>query len=119
MNFKDNLPIYIQIINIIKKRIVSGDLKEGEKLPSVRELATEVKTNPNTVQRAYSELEREDLVYTQRGMGTFLTEDENIIVKLRDSMASNIVRSFILDMKSMGFKEKDILDLLNENMKEV
>lgn len=118
VNFKDNLPIYIQITNLIKKRIASGNLKEGEKLPSVRELATQVKTNPNTVQRAYSELEREDLVFTQRGMGTFVAEDENIIIKLKKNMAANIVGSFILDMKSIGFKEEEILSLISEKMKE-
>lgn len=118
MKFKDNLPIYVQIINLIKKKIVSGDLKEGEKLQSVRELSTEVKANPNTIQRAYSELEREGLVFTQRGMGTFVTEDKNMILKLKDDMASNIVKSFVLDMKSMGFKEKEILSMINKGMKE-
>jgi DNA-binding transcriptional regulator YhcF (GntR family) len=118
MNFKDNLPIYIQIINLIKKRIISGGLKEGAKLPSVRELSTEVKTNPNTVQRAYSELEREDLVFTQRGLGTFVTEDKEVIENLKKTMASDIVRSFIVDMKSIGFKEEEILNLINKKMKE-
>lgn len=118
MKFKDNLPIYIQIINLIKKRIASGNLKEGAKLSSVRQLSTEVKTNPNTVQRAYSELEREELVFTQRGMGTFVTEDKNIIENLKKTMASDIVRFFIADMKAIGFKEEEILSLINEKMKE-
>lgn len=118
MNFKDNLPIYIQITNLIKKRIVSGKLKEGEKLPSVRELSTEVKTNPNTVQRAYSELEREDLVFTQRGMGTFVTEDKEIIVNLKKTMAKNIVKSFILDMQAIGFEKEEILSIINAKIEE-
>lgn len=118
MNFKANLPIYIQIVNLIKKRIASGNLKEGEKLPSVRELSTEVKTNPNTVQRSYAELERENLVFTQRGMGTFVTEDKKQIEALKKDMASNIVKSFIADMKSIGFKEEDIISLINKKVKE-
>lgn len=118
MKFKDNLPIYIQIINLIKKRIVSGDLKEGEKLQSVRELSTEVKANPNTIQRSYSELEREGLVFTQRGMGTFVTEEKDIILKLKDDMASNMVKSFLSDMKSMGFKEEEIMSMMIKKMKE-
>lgn len=118
MEFKDNLPIYVQIQNLIKKRIASGDLKEGEKLSSVRELSTEIKTNPNTVQRAYQELEREDLVFTQRGMGTFVTEDEDVILELKANMATNMVKSFLTDMKSIGFKEREIINLMEKNMKE-
>ena len=118
MNFKDNLPIYIQITNLIKRKIVSGDLKEGEKLLSVRELSTEVKANPNTVQRAYSELERENFVFTQRGMGTFVTEDKKVILELKEIMATDIVKSFIFEMESIGFKKEEILSLINKKMKE-
>ncbi len=119
MIFHDNLPIYIQIMNLIKKRIVIGELKEGEKLPSVRELSTELKVNPNTIQRSYQELEREDLVFTQRGTGTFVVEDKEIIKDLKKNMASNVVKSFIIDMKSLGFTSEEIIELINENAKEV
>lgn len=118
MKFKDNLPIYIQIINLIKKMIVSGDLKEGEKLQSVRELSTEVKANPNTIQRAYSELEREGLVFTQRGMGTFVSEDKNMILKLKDDMATNMIKTFLSDIKSIGFKEEEIIEMISKSMEE-
>lgn len=118
MEFKDNLPIYIQIINLIRKNIASGLIKEGEKLQSVRELSIEFKVNPNTIQRAYSELEREKLVYTQRGMGTFVTEDKNIIIKLKDNMAINIVNNFILDMKSIGMKQEEIISMIEKRIKE-
>lgn len=118
MNFKSDLPIYIQIINLIKKNIVSGKIKGGEKLASVRELSTELKVNPNTIQRSYQELEREDLVFTQRGMGTFVTKDEKIIKELKRSMASNMVKSFIKDMKSMGFEKEEIMDLIKDGVGE-
>ena len=118
MNFESNLPIYIQIINLIKKNIVSGKLKGGEKLASVRELSTELKVNPNTIQRAYQELEREDLVFTRRGMGTFLTEDEKVIMKLKRNMASNMVKSFVEDMKSIGYEKNEIIQLIKERVKE-
>ena len=114
MLFNDNLPIYIQIMNLIKKKVISGELKGGEKLSSVRELSTELKVNPNTIQRSYQELERENLVFTQRGMGTFVTEDETIIKDLKNNMATNMVKSFILEMKSLGFTPKEIVDLINE-----
>ncbi|MFA7533990.1 MAG: GntR family transcriptional regulator, partial [Tissierellaceae bacterium] len=103
MFFNENLPIYIQIMNMVKKRIVIKELKEGEKLPSVRELSTELKVNPNTIQRSYQELEREDLVFTQRGMGTFVTEDIDVIDNLKKTMALGLVDSFIKDMESLGF----------------
>ena len=114
MKFNDNLPIYIQIMNLTKKRIIIGELKEGEKLPSVRELSIELKVNPNTIQRSYQELEREDLVFTQRGTGTFVTEDKNIIHELKNNMAASIVGEFLKDMKSLGFNGKEIIDLINE-----
>lgn len=118
MNFESNFPIYIQIMNLIKKEIVSGKLKWGEKLTSVRDLSRELKVNPNTIQRSYQELEREDLVFTQRGMGTFVTEDENIIIELKENMASNIVKSFIQDMKSIGYDKEEIIKLIQDKVKE-
>lgn len=118
MKFDNNLPIYIQIINLIRKRMISGEIKEGEKLPSVREFSTELKVNPNTIQRAYQELEREDLVFTQRGMGTFVTKDLNKIKDLKNSMASNIVQDFIIEMKSIGYGKKEIIELINKEIKE-
>src|SRR5690606_16587592 len=98
--------------------IIKGELKEGDKLPSVRELSTELKVNPNTVQRSYQELERENLVYTQRGMGTFVTEDQNIIKELKQNVASNLVNSFIEDMKSLGFSLEDIVTIINDKIGE-
>ena len=105
-------------MNYIKKKIVSGEINGVDKLPSVRDLSTELKVNPNTIQRSYHELEREGLVYTQRGMGTFVTEDEAIIRELKKNMATNLVNSFIDDMKSLGFDLKDIVSILDEKMKE-
>lgn len=117
MNFKDNLPIYIQIMNLIKKRIILGELREGEKLPSVREMSTELKVNPNTIQRSYQELERENLVSTQRGTGSFVTEDMNIINELKKNMANNIVEGFLKEMKSIGFNPSEIINLIDEKVR--
>lgn len=119
MNFNDNLPIYMQIIDYIKKEIIKGELKEGEKLDSVRDMSTKMKVNPNTIQRSYQELEREGLVATQRGMGTFVTEDVEIIRELKKSMASNIVNGFVTEMKELGYNSNDIIELINDNVEEV
>jgi GntR family transcriptional regulator len=118
ITFNDKTPIYLQIMNMIKKQIVSGELKGGDKLASVRDLSTELKVNPNTIQRVYKELEREGLAYTQRGMGTFVTEDENAIYSLRQDTAKEVMESFIEGMKHLGFGNDEILDLVSKKLKE-
>ncbi len=118
MLFNDNLPIYMQIMNFIKKKIITGELKGGDKLTSVRDLSTELKVNPNTIQRSYQELERENLVFTQRGMGTFVTEDMEIIKDLKKTMATGIVEGFVEEMKSLGYNPAEIVDLINAKVKE-
>lgn len=117
MNFNDNLPIYIQIINLVKGRMISEEICGGEKLMSVREFSKELKVNPNTVQRAYQELERENLVFTKRGMGTFVTEDLDSIKKLKESMATDIVRSFLMEMKEIGFQSDEIIEIISWEIK--
>ncbi len=119
MKFNDNLPIYIQIMNLLIKQIISGELKGGEKLPSVRELSTELKVNPNTIQRSYQELEREGVVFTQRGMGSFVSEDMKVLNELKINMASNIVKHFMEDMESLGFSKEAIVELINQEAKEI
>lgn len=118
MKFKDNLPIYIQIMNYIKKDIVTAKIRAGEKLPSVREYSTTLTVNPNTIQRAYNELEREGFVFTQRGMGTFVTEDMEKVTTLIEDMAKNIVSNFLTEMRSLNFGKDDIKDLIDKYIKE-
>lgn len=114
MDFNDNLPIYIQIMNLIKGKIVSEEICGGDKLPSVREFSKELKVNPNTVQRTYQELEREDLVFTQRGMGTFVIDDKETIKKLKKGMATDIVNNFLIEMKKIGFESGEIMEIISE-----
>ncbi len=116
MKFEENTPIYIQIMNYVKEKIINGNLKMGDKLPSVRELAEEIKVNPNTVQRAYQELEREEIAYSKRGMGRFITEDTEKIEGLKKHMADVIVISFIEGMSKIGYNAKDMLDIIKENL---
>lgn len=116
--FDKKTPIYVQIMNMIKRRIISKELKGGNKLASVRDLSAELRVNPNTIQRAYKELEREGFACTQRGMGTFITEDENIIYNLRRDTAKDVMNSFIKGMRHLGFSNKEILDLVSRNLKE-
>lgn len=116
--FDDRMPIYLQIMDLIKKDIVTYKLKCGDKLPSVREMATNLKVNPNTLQRSYQELERLQIVYTQRGMGTFVSEDITMVNTLKMEMAQKIVGSFISQMKSLGFSENEIINSINLKIKE-
>lgn len=117
IKFDDKVPIYMQVMNIIKLDIVTKKLLGGDKLPSVRELSSNLKVNPNTIQRTYQELEREGITYTQRGMGTFVSEDENMIKKLKKEMAEDTISSFLEGMRNLGFTPKEILEIVEEKTK--
>lgn len=117
LKFDDKVPIYIQVMNLIKLDIVTKKLLGGDKLPSVRELSASLKVNPNTIQRTYQELEREGITYTQRGMGTFVSEDEELIIKLKKEMAEETISSFLEGMKNLGFTAKEILEIIEEKTK--
>ena len=116
MNFKNDLPIYMQIMDIIKIQIVNGEFKPGEKLLSVREEASQLKVNPNTVQRAYQELENEGLVETRRGMGTFIKDEENLISDLRKDLAKKTVSEFIFAIKQLGLSREEIMSLIEDEL---
>lgn len=111
-------PIYLQIISHMKKKIVSGGLKGGERILSVRDYASELKVNPNTIQKVYSELESQGLIYTQRGIGKFVTEDEEKVTELRQELFNETIDKFIKDSKALGFTKESILEIISERYKE-
>lgn len=117
VNFDNKTPIYIQIMYIIKRDMAKGKLKGGDKLPSVRELSSKLKVNPNTVQRTYQELERSGFTFTERGKGTFVTEDEDIVSDLKKDLANKVLEDFIKGMKNLGFDADDIIDIVSERIK--
>ena len=119
IEFNDKAPIYIQIMDIIKMDIVIGKLKAKDKLPSVREMAINLKVNPNTLQRSYQELERLGIVYTQRGMGTFVGEEKDMVDDLKKEMAKEVIDSFILRMRSLGFTNNEIIKSVSNETMEV
>ena len=112
MEFNNNIPIYLQVIERIKQDIVSGKLKPGEKMPSSREYSNELGINFNTVARVYKELEMEEIVFTKRGLGTFITESDEQIEELRYTMAKNRITSFIEGMKQLGYTKKDMIKFI-------
>ena len=113
-NFRSDQPIYAQLISGIKLGIVSGALSPGERLPSVRDLAMEAGVNPNTMQRALQELEREGMVFSQRTAGRFVTEDVNLIESAKRSFADAHIRVFLEGMGKLGYSRGEILSLLQE-----
>lgn len=112
MEFNANVPIYLQLIDLIKQQIVSGKLQPGDKLSSVRDLALEYGVNPNTMQKALSELEWEKLVYTMRTAGRYVTEDVTMIQELRQEMAKNKIQDFFNEMKALGYQKSEIMELI-------
>lgn len=111
-------PIYMQLIEQIQLRIVSGVYPPGDKLPAVRELASQASVNPNTMQKALSELEREGLVHTQRTTGRYITEDTEMIKHIKEDLAKEQVQAFFEKMQQIGFSKEDTLKLIEQAAKE-
>ena len=107
-------PIYSQVVERLQTRIVAGECAPGSRLPSVRDLAMEAGINPNTMQRAFAELERQGLVTTQRTSGRLVTEDEALIQRVRAEMAAGKVREFLTQLEEMGFSRGEVVDLLGK-----
>ena len=114
--FNDTAPIYLQIMDIIKKRIIAGELKPGEQLPSVRQTAEDMKVNPNTVIRSYAELEREGIAEKRRGMGTFISENAAVIENVRNEVSHKLVSDFVSGMDECGFFAADIIALVQKHI---
>ena len=94
INFDNNTPIYIQLLEYIKTYIISGKLNSGDKLPSVRDFASMFKVNPNTMQKALAELEEEKLIYTERTNGKFVTNDKKIINDIKSKYAKKMAKEY-------------------------
>lgn len=107
-------PVYLQLVEQIQAEIISGNYKPGDKLPSVRDLATQATVNPNTMQRAMTELERDGLVYTNRTAGRFITSDEDLIKQLKKQYITTIVQDFLDKMKQLGLDLDEIIAYVNK-----
>lgn len=114
MEFDNSVPIYVQVINKIKRDIISGTLKPGDKMPSTRDLAKELGINPNTTARVYKEMERDNLCYTKRGLGTYITESNERIELIRKEMADELINNFINGMLQLGFDYEDMVNFIKK-----
>lgn len=117
-NLDSSRPIYLQIIERVQMNIITGRYQPGDKLPSVRDLAQEAAVNPNTMQKALSELERSGLIYSQRTSGRFITEDKELIHQMKKELAAAEVSAFVAHMKQLGITPEEIRQLLAETIEE-
>ena len=112
LTFENNIPIYIQLLDYLKIYLISGVFKPGEKLLSVREFATTFKVNPNTMQKALSELENKNLIYTERTNGKYVTNNKELIEKLKDEYAVTLAKSYFQGMKRIGLGKAESIKYL-------
>lgn len=112
--FSDDVPIYLQIIELMKVDIVSGKYSSGDKLPAVRDLAMEAGVNPNTVQRAYAELERQGLVQSERTAGRYVSIDDEKISELRKDLADTYIAQMFESLRNLGMNDQTIRDVLGK-----
>ena len=108
-DFETSKPIYLQIADFIFQQIIREELKPGEKLPSVREMAVEMGVNPNTIQRTYREMERMGVVETRRGQGTFVVENSEIVTELKHTFQQEVISSFVNKMRDLGFSNEEMV----------
>lgn len=111
MEFNTNSSIYLQIADTVKRKILSGEWKSGDKVPPVRELALEMGVNPNTVQRAVALLESEGLLYTERTSGRYVTTDKSIVEEIRQKLTVSEVEKFMETMRGIGYNDNEISEL--------
>lgn len=112
--FTNDKPIYLQLMDAFKAAIVSGELKPGDRLDSVRDLAVQAKVNPNTMQKALSELEREGFIRTERTSGRFISENKDLLDTMKDSIAETEIKLFIQKMHSFNYGNDAIINLVKQ-----
>lgn len=116
--FNNETPIYLQIMDEIKGRIAQGKLKPGDQVPPVRELAVKAGVNPNTMQKALSELEREGVLYSQRTSGRFVAEPEHGVSAMRDAVSRKYAKSYVDGMRGLGYEDGELVDRLTGYLEE-
>ncbi len=115
-NLDDSRPIYLQLMERIQHDIISGVYQPGDKLPSVRDLALDAAVNPNTMQKALSELERSGLVYSHRTSGRFITDDSTLLKKIKTDLAQEYISSFLGQMRHLGLNDSETLEMIKETL---
>lgn len=112
--FTPDRAVYIQIADRVRKAVLSGEYRAGEQLPTVRQLAMDAAVNPNTVQRAYTELEDEGIIVVQGTLGRFVTEDLEVIRHIRERLAREITGAFLEEMSRLSIAPEQVISLIKE-----
>lgn len=114
--FNKRDPIYLQVINHLKKLIVSGQLKPGVEMPSRRQLATQLNINPNTVQRAYSEMEEQRLLFTEPNKPSRVTEDPTVLKQLKKEWLNQAIDQFVTAIDPIDMSLDDLLPMIEDEL---
>ena len=112
--YNASVPIYLQVVHSIKEKITTGEISPGDKLPSGRELALKYTINPNTAARVYQTLEQEQLLFTKRGLGSFVTEDKGRIAAIKTEMAQELLDAFLDGMHRLGISPEDAIEMIKK-----
>lgn len=115
--FSSDKPVYLQIAERITKSVLSGEYKPGEQIPAVRQLAQFIAVNPNTVQHAFAELEKDGLIISRGTSGRFVTEDTEIIAQCRNILAKDLVKEFVKNINRLSIPREQILAMIEEEEK--
>lgn len=118
MKFKDNVPIYLQIEQYLYRQIALGELKAGQKIPSVRQLALKLTVNVNTVQRALMQMNEQRILRTKRGEGNFVTKDVNLLKQTKERLIDDQLAAFVQNMTRLGIKRKELSQILTDYLKQ-
>ena len=117
LSFDDRMPIYRQIILQFNRAFVRGDIRPGDRIPSIRELSAQLRVNTNTIQRVYQEMERDGTINSKRGTGYYFTEDLKMTEKIKRSLTVESLHRFVEEMRALGLKKKEIINELELYMK--
>lgn len=117
VEFKDNIPIYLQIEQYLYRQVVMGKMKAGKKIPSVRKLAVELTVNVNTVQRALQQMNEQGILYTKRGEGNFVTKDIELLAQTKKKLIDNELSEFVQNMNKLGVEKDKIVSILKDYLK--
>lgn len=117
IDYKDSRPIYEQVVEKFQNLILKGVLQNNDKLPSVRALAMELSINPNTIQKAYAELERQGFIYTVKGRGNFVSGDINLLEGRKKELVNSIYK-LCKEAEDIGISSKEILELTKKKLEE-
>lgn len=117
--FEDDRPIYYQLMDRIKINIIKGEYKPGDKVPSVREFAKEAGVNPNTMQKALTELENQGFLYSISTSGRFITKDIDLVKNLKEDLGLDKIKKFLNEMESIGYTNEELVDKVKIIIKEL